>query len=186
MLVALRLGSCPIVLLGLLAFMTVPANGQFYNRFWNAVMRSPEDLSLRHVFSDLDQWQLKQLDRGHAPYLLAPYGVGLVASAAGVKNTTCIGRFVGPSPAGRTDHLINNDIVTIKDGKTALLLAPRGTAMYTFESFSGYLSTHWSTQEAILEQMAGPEFEAVGKKFGGSKFEGTSGSYYSFGGWSPP
>jgi hypothetical protein len=180
------MGAYPVALLCLLAFMTVPANGQFYNRFWNAVMRSPEDLSLRHVFSDLDQWQLKQLDRGHAPYLLASYGAGLVASAAGVKNTTCIGRFVGPSPAGRTDHLINNDIVTIQDGKTALLLAPRGTAMYTFESFSGYLSTHWSTQEAILDQMAGPEFEAVGEKFDGRKIEGTSGSYYSFGGWSPP
>jgi len=48
---AIRFSAFPLFLLSLAALLLVPANGPSYNRFWQALMVSPDDLMMKPVVS---------------------------------------------------------------------------------------------------------------------------------------
>lgn len=172
-----------LLLVALIALLLVPANGPYYNRFWNALLVPPGDLCMDHVVKAISDPAIKSSKGSTPPRLLTTFGQGFAACATGVRNVAHGERLTWTDPGYRTRLLLGSMTETAGQKETALLLVPPTAALDSPVSLSGYLSRHWPAQEAALEYAARHEIEAAARKLGGREIKTAAGTYYLFGDW---
>jgi hypothetical protein len=176
-----------LLMCALPALLLVPASGPYYNRFWNALMKPPDDLGMKHVIAAASRSPLIATKNDHPSVVFTTPGIGCVVTATGFNNVVYIEErlimsSVLSTPTARMDHLLGRVTSVVKDGRRdSLLLLPLVTSLQTAVSLTGSLSTHWLPQEVALEHAGGPEIEAAARQLGGKEIQTANGTYYSFG-----
>ena len=148
-----QLSAFPILLLTLTALLLVPANGPFFNRFWQALMVPPGDLAMRHVIRAADAIPANTgVDgtRFGEKALLTTPGVGFVLEASGRATLPGATRIVLKPPA----PAIESKIAKLRGADlTAMQTRPFWTSevLFTASSLNAFLSRHWLPDDVALE-----------------------------------
>jgi hypothetical protein len=170
--------STGLVALSLLVLTTLPASDPYYNRFWNALVNPPNDLSLKGIADGTVGRDVKNIGQGLSPKIIATPGIGYVIEATGINVTSYTDKWMSQSaPAAWLPASIT---VFSHARPAALLVIPSSKQLYTPASLAGILSGHWPPHEASFEYAGESELAAAAEKLGAQqvKLDGTT--YYFF------
>ena len=163
-------------------FVAAPG-GPIYNHFWNAMVMVPDDLRMRHVCSDFDEFPLDEF-RDVSRLLTTP-GIGTVPQAIGAKNVFYWE--IRPMNFNATSAVMGDRLVHFvasvepETRAAGLLLTPAVTFLTSLSSFAARLSGHRLWNEVALIHSGGPEYEAATREAGGTLLTGAHGRFYLFG-----
>jgi hypothetical protein len=142
-----------LLLLTLSALLLVPANRPFYNRFWQALMVPPDDLTMHQVIEAADTMPggggSDGSKFGDTVPLTVP-GVGSVLESAGRACLFDTTRLVQKSPALVTDAIVEK-LRLVDPGVRRDEPFWAADFLYTPYSQSGFLSGHWRPWDVALE-----------------------------------
>ena len=161
-----------LLLIGLFAFVTLPAHSWYFNRLHNILMVPPDDLAMRHVTqlpalnllktaqslsASPDQLSATLLERGN---LLATPGIGYVLNATGQTFLSAARKWMiwpnitppSQTASGALEGLKN--IASQSVHNTPFWVTDR---LYTPGSITGHVSQHWLPYAVALEHAAQDE-----------------------------
>jgi hypothetical protein len=134
-----------LVAISLFALTTMPADRPFYNHFWNALEKPPDDLSMGTVWKDYcDHLKLLKYYRADARFA-STSGLGLVLVTQTQVPAVCVGRN-GTIPVNDLERIRN----VLKEPGHFVVIAPNPTICYTAYSLAAICSGHWLPQESCL------------------------------------
>ncbi|HTQ30686.1 MAG TPA: hypothetical protein VMI53_05700 [Opitutaceae bacterium] len=157
-------------MLALLVLTTVPASGPFYNRTWQALMKTPEDLTLLAPGADFHRY-LTSNPISHKTAFAASAGLTFVLES---------------QEPGALDYILADHRLYLNEGRTPALdfeilrarlaergptgglvvMVPRPTLVYSAYSFAALCSGHWLPQEVALAFSGAKELRAMGPELG--------------------
>jgi hypothetical protein len=157
----------PISLVLLAGLVTLPANRWFFNRTWNTLAVTPDDLQLKFLVTGDRGIRTELFHRKPEPKIFAPRWAGYVAQVQG-WDEALISYFRGDReimpptiPAEKVEILINALQTTAKNDTLTLVWIPLPRQSQTPVSLSGYLSGHWIPQQVALNQTGEPEIRKI-------------------------
>lgn len=150
-----------LALVGLLLILTTPPEfgRHHYNRLWQAVARTPEDLSFESLEKVAPE-VARIARRGDEKKLLGSPGVSCFLGRLGHGMVPFQRRLEGPhgSNAIADDQTeLQGYLQTMANQREILLLGLDRTAFFSFGSQAARLSGHWLTFEATLNLAGMPE-----------------------------
>ncbi len=173
----------PVLICSLVALLAIPANAPYYNRFWQALVKTPADLALHQAVVDFSRPELAWFKKSEAPHFVTTDGLGFSAHAIGFRNVTFDRRLINyprlHTPSAAADKRFG--FLTGPQSHETVIFVPSPFEMYSPLSFAGFLSGHWLPQEVALEHTAGPETTALALRLGADQIAGTDGAYYFIG-----
>jgi hypothetical protein len=139
-----------------IVLVALPSDRSCYNRLWNLVAVTPDDLSVRLTTSQSFRQQLIDPTIDH-PALLVPRSIGFVLQAEGhPKLIPYYGgvRHITPPRVPATELNGFLDVLRFaSERKTAMKVwMPPTTELWTPASISGFLSSHWVPQQVALDR----------------------------------
>lgn len=161
-----------LLLSGLVALMTVPAHGPYFNRLYHFLMQPPDDLAMRHVIHSPESVPLDTIMLPNEPgeplsqMLIARYGILTTPGIGYVLNST------GSTLIANTrlwmtwpkvDSPSANASMALKTlqslGREYVHEAPHWPvpALFSSGSTPGHLSGHWLANEVALDHSAQAE-----------------------------
>jgi len=170
--------STGLVALSLLALTTLPASDPYYNRFWNALVSPPNDLSLKGIADGTIGREIQNIAQGLYPEIVATPGIGCAIQATGITVISHTDKWMsGSAPAAWLPASIT---VFSNARPAALLVIPPSQQLYTPASLAGILSGHWPLQEVSYEYAGSPELAANAGRLGCQQAKPDSTVYYFF------
>jgi hypothetical protein len=150
-----------LCLLSLAALLLLPVNSPFYNRFWNALVVSPEDLNMHRVIETSGKLPINDAagpeaaDGDYFPPLvrasglLATPGIGYALQSTGKAWISDALKRVTMPPAAMTGSVLEN-LRHVDPRRVHPLPFWPIDALYTPCSLAGFLSEHWLPDEVAL------------------------------------
>ena len=170
----------PVMLGTLAAFLTMPADFPYLNRFWQTLARTPADLTLQPIIRDFSRPELVSFKKSNTRHFVTTDAIGFSAHATGLRGVTFNDRLIHfprlQSPATSADQRQN--FLSSPLAHNSMIFIPTPMTLYSPCSLAGFLSGHWNTQEVALEYAAGPETSALSLRLGARPIAGTQGTYY--------
>jgi hypothetical protein len=188
----IRSSPFPIVVIVLLALSITSANGPYYNRLFNVLLRPAADLAMTHVVTDLPAFQEESSKLYLPARVISTLGIRYVAYAARIVDASFALRRIQniyPAPATPVQRvesvmLLMSEISVSKE--RAYLFLPPVKDLETPISISAFISQHWLPQEVALEHAVGQEMATTASKLGGREIKTAAGTCYLFGDWKVP
>jgi hypothetical protein len=179
-----QLSAFSVLLLSITALLLVSANGPNYNRFWQALMIPPDDLTMKPVVSALDSSQT----RIHAvtqQTVATPHAVAVALVAISPKAFPYSDRTIGQPIADPLNSviataLLGHKTITLKDralidwyarvhiDQFFVLMAPPTQILWSSASLAAQLSRHWPAQEVATNLAGNLELAALARPAAGS------------------
>lgn len=149
-----------ILPLAMAILVLLPAQGPTFNRFWQSIMRPPNDLTMRHVLANSALKPNRQFQNQPSSVPYAVSGVGFVSQAAGGAKGMDQYRLINLPVILYTANLIDAIENSARKGTNASLLLPDATALYSTYSQNAFLSRHWLPLEVAMEHAGHSELRA--------------------------
>ena len=154
------LQSLLIICIALTTAVTIPAQGMYFNRTWNALYKVHDDLNLRAIW---------QAGATHSISLQgskfdATAGLSFLQAAQTATEILCNGR-VGSVPSNDLSWIRDTLAQHLKSNRI-VLSAPRPITLTTPYSFAALGSTHWLPQETALAFSGSNELHALAISLG--------------------
>ena len=145
-----------LVAISLFALTTTPVTRPFYNHFWNALEKSPDDSSMRTVWDNYcDHLKLLRYYQADTRFA-STSGLGLILMLQTQFPTVCVGRN-GVTPTNDLEHIHT----VLKEPGRFVVIAPEPTICYTPYSWAAICSGHWLPQENTLAFAGARELAAM-------------------------
>lgn len=162
------------------AFLIIPANAPYYNRCWQALARTPADLTLQGAIADFSRPELARFRLPDAPHFLTTNGLGFAARAAGFQTVTFSDRVISypdiRPPSAEAEPRFS--FLANPRSRDTAVYAPSVLALHSAHSLAGFLSGHWWAQEVALGHAASPETAAFALRQGTGQMAVTGGTLY--------
>lgn len=165
-----------VLCLTLVAFVALNPARPSYNRTWQTISRTPDDLQMRHLVAAASS---PSLHLSPSPRLITTFGIGTPLQALGVPNVLYASRAIGLPASDFIIPSITATRSTPNDG--TLAFAPAGYPLFTPRSLASLLSTHWPPQQVASDHAGSQELVAEALSRGGVKIATPGGSLYQFG-----
>jgi hypothetical protein len=152
-----------LLLVVLLILTTVPAAGPFYNRFWNLVMKPPEDLTMLPLWTGFSAYSHARQDDSHEIFAATSQLSWVLATQTPVPLLCSVGRTYYNNdcvPSADLD-LIRNTVGRIDARKSIVVVLGTPTSTYTAYSIAALCSHHWLPQEAAFAFSGSRELRAT-------------------------
>ena len=160
-----------------LLFLILPTSRPFFNRFWHQLMIVPNDLREQHIVNNarsplfVAPFQTSGIASpdqsaaaGTRPPILSTPGVGFVLGAFGVRPVLFRNKWMMyPERSTPIDRIQDFELWLYNHKQSApfpLIIIPTYPTLFSANSFAGFLSGHWFSNQVALEQTGGPEAEA--------------------------
>lgn len=161
--------SFVLLLLGLFALVVVPASARYYNRLFSILMVPANDLAMEHVMRSVTAESLamkprlsalsenpEQVLRERGSILTSP-GIGYALNATGATLLAGTRKWMiwpTDTPPSLTATTALENLRHIEPGQAEATPFPPLTSLFSPSSQTGYLSTHWLSNEVALEHAA--------------------------------
>ncbi|HZP60906.1 MAG TPA: hypothetical protein VFB27_11340 [Opitutaceae bacterium] len=158
------------VVLALLFLTTISASGPYYNRTWQALVKTPKDLTLLAPDADFHRYSTLNLIP-HQAVFAASSGLTFVLKA---QEPAALGYILadhrlylneGRAPA-LDFEILRATLAEHRPSGDLVVMVPRPTLVYSAYSFAALCSGHWLPQEVALAFSGGKELRALGLELG--------------------
>jgi hypothetical protein len=163
-----RHASFGITVLTILAFTTTPASGPYYNKAWHTLMKTSDDLAMRGIWTDFNEYTQSPLYRPNE-LLAATSGISIVINSQKFSPLICGGPtyYYSPGCSPSADFKIIKTVLDNPETRSqTTLVIPSLNMLYTPYSFAALCAHHWLPQEVALAFSGARELHALGSSFG--------------------